>query len=229
MWKEKMRGRRWGDRCEHMSEMKLLTQSLWSVTKHFCVFHKMNTSSYLRHLPFKALAPVFQFTLLIMQEIHKGLSRNEQQCACGRKPVFPSQMTQRGCCCCDTHEVSWPNRNIRLQRCGYASITHLRSSLWVCSGFYTDICFPASCCLCEPVFAEDQGRQHRTCLCHREHKGRLAQTSSLFLGTHILANPDFTLTVHECTYHIKSALQQFFLKVITVETKKKGNLLGIWN
>lgn len=150
-----------------------------------------------------ALTPVFQFPLLKMQEIHKCLCRNEvQQWICGRKTVFPSQMTQKSCCCCATHpSVSWPNGSIRLQRWGYASITHMRLSPRVCPGSHTDVCFPVSCSLCEPVCAEDQRRQHRTSLCNRDlHRTQGKASSSILpISRH---GPISKPWVHSCTAYM---------------------------
>ena len=130
-----------------------------------------------------ALTPVFQFPLLKMQEIHKCLCRNEvQQCVCGRKPVFPSQATRRCFCCYAIHaSVSWPNRNTRLQRRCCASIMRMRPSPRVCPGSHTDVSFPVSCSHCEPVYAEDQRRQHITGLCNRDLHRELEKACSSVL------------------------------------------------
>lgn len=58
-----------------------------------------------------------------------------------------------------------------------------------------------------------------------EDRGRLAPASSLFLGMDLLASPGCILVVHACMYNTKPLLQQLFLKMITVETEEKGNLL----
>ena len=79
--------------------------------------------------------------------------------------------------------------------------------------------------LCLLRTREDNTEQVSATETFTEHRGRLAQGSSLFLGMDLLANPDCILIVHACMYNTKPLLQQLFLKIITVETEKTDNLL----
>lgn len=59
-----------------------------------------------------------------------------------------------------------------------------------------------------------------------DYRGRHAQASSLLQGTDLLANPDCVLVVHACIRNTKPLFQELFLKMITVETEEKDNVLG---
>lgn len=134
-------------------------------------------------------------------------------------------MTQRDCCCCAIHpNVSWPNRNTSLQRCGCASKSHIRLSSHVSLGFHTDVCFYASGSLCEPVFAKIRGRQQSTSLWNRDpHRAQgNACWSILPVSRH---KPHCIFIVHACMYGIKPLLQPLFLEMITLEAEEKGGLL----
>lgn len=226
-----MRDRHCGDRCEHRSEMKRLTRNLWNVMKHCKLTLWVLWDEYrqLTKTPGGYSSDPCVSTPSAKNAGESQMHRNEvPQCVCGRKLVFPSQMTQRGCCCCATHpSVSWPNRNIRLWRCSYASITEIKLSPSVCPGSHVDVCFPASCSLCEPACAKEQGsstEQDFATEAFKEHRESSAQTSFLFLGMKLLANPDCIPMEHACMYNTKLLLQQLFLKVITVETEERDSL-----
>lgn len=178
-----------------------------------------------------ALTPVFQLPLLKMQENHKCIEMRCHNAFVAENLSFPVKWHKEDVVAVPHipvwASVSWPNRNIRLRRCSYASITEIKLSPSVCPGSHVDVCFPASCSLCEPACAKEQGsstEQDFATEAFKEHRESSAQTSFLFLGMKLLANPDCIPMEHACMYNTKLLLQQLFLKVTTVETEEKDRL-----